>query len=143
MIFIIKKSFLYYLQLRESQADLVFQKRVKKKKITSQTLTKILDNSKYKNKRIDFLNIDVEGADLDTLKSLDFSRYSPKVICAEILPTDGKFIYAAEEAAKVARKAMLGITRVTMSQKKRNVITQELEFAMKDLINVIRKIRYI
>ena len=125
--------------INKSQADLVFQKRVKKKKITSQTLTKILDNSKYKDKQIDFLNIDVEGADLDTLRSLDFSRYSPKVICAEILPTDVKFIYAAEEAAKAARKTMLVITRVTMSQKKRNIITQELEFAMKDLIKVIEK----
>ena len=30
--------------------------------------------------------MDIEGADLDALKSLDFSRYSPKLICVEIFP---------------------------------------------------------
>ena len=51
----------------------------------SKTLTNILDDSKYKNKKIDFLDIDVEGVDLDALKSLDFYRYSPTLICVEIL----------------------------------------------------------
>jgi len=125
--------------IKKSQADLVFQERIKKKKIKTQTLTKIMDNSQYKGKQIDFLNIDVEGADLETLKSLDFSRYSPKVICVEILPLDRKFIHAAEEAAKVLHKSFLGIKKVTTSQKKRNIIMQELELAMKDLINVIEK----
>ncbi|SVD76512.1 uncharacterized protein METZ01_LOCUS429366, partial [marine metagenome] len=71
--------------IKKSQADLVFQGEIKKKKISSQTLTKILDDSKYKEKQIDFLDIDIEGADLDALKSLDFSKYSPKLICVEIL----------------------------------------------------------
>ena len=51
----------------------------------SQTLTKILDSSKYKNKKIDFLDLDVEGADLESLESLDFSRYEPEMICVEIV----------------------------------------------------------
>tara|TARA_B100001750_G_scaffold169067_1_gene137476 strand:+ start:67 stop:774 length:708 start_codon:yes stop_codon:yes gene_type:complete len=71
--------------IKKSQSDLAFQGKVKKKKITSQTLTQILDDTKYKDKSIDFLDIDIEGADLDALKSLDFSRYSPKLICVEIL----------------------------------------------------------
>ena len=40
-----------------------------KKQIKSFKLNTILDNSFYKNRRIDFLNIDLEGADLDALKS--------------------------------------------------------------------------
>ena len=71
--------------IKKSQSDLVFQGKIKKKTISSQTLTQILDDSKYKDKPIDFLDIDIEGADLDALKSLDFSRYSPKLICVEIL----------------------------------------------------------
>ena len=70
---------------KKSQSDLAFQGKIKTKKIPSQTLTKILDNSKYKDKQIDFLDIDIEGADLEALKSLDFSRYLPKLICVEIL----------------------------------------------------------
>ena len=71
--------------IKKSQSDLAFQGKIKKKTISSQTLTQILDDSKYKDKPIDFLDIDIEGADLDALKSLDFSRYSPKLICVEIL----------------------------------------------------------
>ena len=71
--------------IKKSQSDLVFQGKIKKKTISSQTLTQILDDSKYKDKPIDFLDIDIEGADFDALKSLDFSRYSPKLICVEIL----------------------------------------------------------
>ena len=71
--------------IKKSQSDLAFQGKIKKKTISSQTLTQILDDSKYKDKPIDFLDIDIEGADFDALKSLDFSRYSPKLICVEIL----------------------------------------------------------
>lgn len=71
--------------IKKSRSDSAFQGKVNKKKITSKTLTKVLDDSKYKDKQIDFLDIDIEGADLDVLKSLDFSRYSPALICVEIL----------------------------------------------------------
>jgi FkbM family methyltransferase len=33
----------------------------------------------------DFISLDVEGLDLAILKSLDYTRYSPKVICVETL----------------------------------------------------------
>ncbi|MDH7462931.1 FkbM family methyltransferase [Chitinophagaceae bacterium 26-R-25] len=36
----------------------------------------------------DFVSIDVEGLDLEILKTLDFSLYRPKVICVEILGYD-------------------------------------------------------
>ena len=36
------------------------------------------------NFKIDFLNIDVEGADIDVLESLDFHKYSPELICVEV-----------------------------------------------------------
>ena len=69
----------------KTQSDVAFQGKIKKSKILSQTLTKILDNSKYKNRKIDFLDLDIEGADLEALESLDFSRYKPEMICAEIV----------------------------------------------------------
>ena len=53
------------------------------RKIQSKTLTEILDSSKFSGQRIDFLSIDVEGADLDVLKSLDFKKYNPKTIAVE------------------------------------------------------------
>ena len=72
--------------IKKSRISSVFQGRVLEKKILSKTLTKILDDSVYRNRQIDFLNIDIEGADLDALKTLNFSKYLPKLICIEILP---------------------------------------------------------
>ena len=62
----------------------VFNGIFKQKKIYSKRLTEILEESKFKNKNIDFLNIDCEGAELDIIKSLNFKIYSPKLICIEI-----------------------------------------------------------
>ena len=59
-----------------------------KQKINSKKLTTIINNTKFKNKKIDFLNIDLEGADFDALKSLNFEIYRPKLICVEIHDKD-------------------------------------------------------
>lgn len=67
-----------------------FEKRKYKKTIQSKTLTSILEKTKYKNKQIDFLNIDAEGVDFQVLKSLDFNIYKPKLICIEIWGIDSK-----------------------------------------------------
>lgn len=39
----------------------------------------------YSNRGLDFLSIDVEGLDLQILKSIDFQNYKPKVICVETI----------------------------------------------------------
>ena len=62
-----------------------FQGNFQEKKVKCQTIQNILDNSKFKNKKIDFLNIDVEGAELKVLKTLNFAIYEPSLICIEIL----------------------------------------------------------
>ena len=53
--------------------------------VKCQTIHNILTNSKYQEVKIDFLNIDVEGAEMKVLKTLNFKIYDPKVICIEIL----------------------------------------------------------
>ena len=55
------------------------------RKIKTQEINKILENSPYKDKEIDFLSIDVEGSELSILKNFDFKKYSPKVIVVEYL----------------------------------------------------------
>ena len=60
------------------------QGHIKEKNIKAETLNSIINHSKYKNQRIDFLNIDIEGADLEALQSLDFNKYRPNIICVEI-----------------------------------------------------------
>ncbi len=53
-------------------------------KVQANTLTNILDETKYRNQQIDFLTVDAEGHDLPVLESLDFDRYQPKLIAIEI-----------------------------------------------------------
>ena len=55
------------------------------KKIKSKPLNEILENSKFKDIKIDFLSIDVEGSELLVLKNFNFKKYSPKVIVVEYL----------------------------------------------------------
>jgi len=44
----------------------------------------IIAKTKFKNKKIDFINIDTEKSEVDVLKSLNFNKYKPKLICIEI-----------------------------------------------------------
>ncbi|MDA7828969.1 FkbM family methyltransferase [bacterium] len=62
-----------------------FNGNFKERLVKCQTVQKILNYSKYKGVKIDFLNIDVEGAEMKVLKTLNFDIYDPGVICIEIL----------------------------------------------------------
>ena len=64
-------------------AKKVFQGHIKEKKIQALTLNEILKISKIE-KKIDFLDIDVEGADFKVLQGLSFDKFRPELICIEI-----------------------------------------------------------
>lgn len=59
------------------------QKHYKSHSITTQTLDEIINSTKYKNKEIDLLTIDVEGYDYNALLSLNIDKYKPKLILIE------------------------------------------------------------
>ena len=66
------------------QAKAVFQGNIKEKEVQAFTLDEILNRDKYKNSKIDFLDIDVEGADLKVLEGLSFDKFKPELVCVEI-----------------------------------------------------------
>ena len=70
--------------LSKKIARIHFRNGFKEKIIKSNTLDNILDQTRYKNKKIDFFNLDVEGHELDILESLNFKKYQPTLICVEI-----------------------------------------------------------
>jgi hypothetical protein len=78
-----KKSPLNTLKIK--QAKKMFIGNIKKSKVKSETLTTIIDNTKFKGKKINFLNIDTEGSDLEILKKLNFKKYKPELICVELV----------------------------------------------------------
>lgn len=58
-------------------------KIIKKITVPLYSLKEILDQSLDKNDRLDFFDIDVEGLDLEVLKTNDWVKYRPKVIVIE------------------------------------------------------------
>jgi FkbM family methyltransferase len=55
---------------------------VEEKKYVTKTLAEVLEKH-LNNRRIDLLSVDVEGHDLEVLKSNDFEKFRPSVICVE------------------------------------------------------------
>ncbi len=51
-------------------------------------LAEVLDDHMPRQQRLDFLNVDAEGADLEVLESNDWERYRPRVICVETAADD-------------------------------------------------------
>ena len=59
------------------------------KKIKTTTLNIALQNLKFNNK-IDYMNLDVEGHEMDIFKAFDLSLYKPSIISVEFLDLDMK-----------------------------------------------------
>jgi FkbM family methyltransferase len=76
-------------------------KDLKKKRVKTKTLNKILKSNNIK--KIDFFNIDIEGHELEVIKSIDFNQFDIKVICVEILNHN--------ESAKKKSKILLDILK--------------------------------
>tara|TARA_B110001452_G_scaffold240232_1_gene221677 strand:- start:439 stop:1131 length:693 start_codon:yes stop_codon:yes gene_type:complete len=70
--------------LNKKIAKIHFLNGYKKKKVSVNTLDYFISKNFKKLKNIDFLNIDVEGFELEVLRSLNFEKYKPQLICVEI-----------------------------------------------------------
>jgi len=79
-----QKEFSLLNTIEINHAKKFMQGNIKEKRIEAFTLDEILNRSIYKNSKIDFLDIDVEGADLKVLEGLSFDKFKPKLICVEI-----------------------------------------------------------
>jgi|LakMenE01Jun11ns_1017448.scaffolds.fasta_scaffold9837390_3 FkbM family methyltransferase len=55
------------------------------KKVNTTTLNNIIENSKYKNNKINFLSIDVEGHEMNVLRGFDIVKYSPEIVVVEYI----------------------------------------------------------
>lgn len=59
------------------------------KKIKTDTLSNIIKNSIFSERKVNFISIDVEGHELNVLKGLDINKYKPDLILIEYI--DPKF----------------------------------------------------
>ena len=70
--------------LDKKTAKIHFRNGFKKRNVQVNTLNFFISKYFKKLEKIDFLNIDVEGVELGVLKSLNFKKYRPQLICIEI-----------------------------------------------------------
>ena len=70
--------------LDEKIAKIHFRNGYKKRNVRVNNLDFFISKNFKKQKKINFLNIDVEGAELNVLKSLNFKNHKPQLICVEI-----------------------------------------------------------
>ena len=54
-------------------------------KIKSDTLNSIIEKSPYRDKKIDFVSIDVEGHEIEVIKGFNLKKYRPSIIVIEYL----------------------------------------------------------
>ncbi|MCK5474502.1 MAG: FkbM family methyltransferase [Candidatus Aenigmarchaeota archaeon] len=91
-------------------------KLIKKQKIITKTLKDILLDTIPKNKKINFMNIDVEGFDLQVIKSNDFNIFRPEYILVEMHGTKVENIQNTEIYKLLNKKnyAFFGKTILTL-----------------------------
>ena len=55
------------------------------RKIQTKTLNSVIESSKFKNKKINLISIDVEGHELEVIKSINLAKYTPDMIMVEYM----------------------------------------------------------
>ena len=83
--------------------DKTFGQKIKKlKKIKTRKLSEIF----HKNRiyKVDFLNIDAEGHELNILKSINLKKFDIKVICVEVLKHNLKAIIKSKKLIRHLNK---------------------------------------
>ena len=68
-------------------------KAKKIKKIKTQTLNDIIENSPFKDTQINYVSIDVEGHELNVLNGFDINKYKPELIIIEFIDINIKEYY--------------------------------------------------
>jgi FkbM family methyltransferase len=63
------------------------------RKIRTQTLNEIIQKTKFKDKKIDYISIDVEGTELKVLMGFDLKKYKPDLIILEFIDPKIKEFY--------------------------------------------------
>ena len=81
-------SDLFFYHNRAAKNTLSKEKGLDAKQIRSiktTTLNKIIQESIYKDQKINFLTIDVEGFELNVLRGFDFKKYKPELVVVELI----------------------------------------------------------
>ena len=96
------------------------------KKINTNTLNNIIENSKFKDKKINFLSIDVEGFELKVLKGFNLDKYKPDLIVLEFIQPNIKEF--SEQNINIIQESELYKYMISKNYKMINWIHADLVF---------------
>ncbi len=85
----------YISEERDSDKETTY-KIIDKINLNTKTLVSILDEFIPDNVKIDFMTIDVEGLDLDVIKSNNWNKYCPTVVLVEVLESSLSDVLTSE-----------------------------------------------
>ena len=102
------------------------------KKVPTDTLDNIMNQSKLSIKEIDFLTIDVEGNELNVLKGLNIKKYKPKVVALELINKNTDSFY--DQEINNIQKSHVYKYMVKNNYKLANWIHDDLIFIYKNFI---------
>lgn len=76
----------------ESKQSYASEKPIREEKVKTTTLNAVLEGCPFEVSRIDYLNIDAEGHDLQILCGLDLKQYRPAIITIEAWESEDEII---------------------------------------------------
>ena len=134
------KSIKYYFYhdrsaLNTVDAYLVKTRKVKPKKVLikkTTTLNEIIHNSPYKDKKINFLSIDIENHEYEALKRFKFNKYKIDIIVIELLNTKIKKLETQNQSLDYILKSKIYKLLTRNNYKLINWVNSDLVFAHKN-----------
>ena len=113
---------------------LVKTRKVKPKKVVIRktvTLNKIIENSPYKNKKINLLSIDIENHEYEALKKFKFNKYKIDLIVVELLNTKTKKLETQNQNLNYVLKSKIYKLLIQNNYKLINWVNSDLVFVHK------------
>ena len=134
------KSIKYYFYhdrsaLNTVDAYLVKTRKIKPKKVLikkTTTLNEIIHNSPYKDKKINFLSIDIENHEYEALKRFKFNKYKIDIIVIELLNTKIKKLETQNQSLDYILKSKIYKLLTRNNYKLINWVNSDLVFAHKN-----------
>lgn len=108
-------------------------KHKKIKSIDTLTLDKVIENSKFKNLKINLLTIDVEGNELNVLKGFNLKKYCPDIIVVEFLDLNLKKLELINQKLNSIIQSEIYKYLISNNYFLVNILHSDLVFVSKDL----------
>ena len=99
------------------------------KKMKGKSLNSIIEDSKFKNSKIDLMSIDIENYEFDALKNFNFNKYNIDIIVTEITDVNIKNLETYNLSLENIIKSNLYKLLISNSYKLINWVNADLIFA--------------